>query len=145
MTCISNPYCLRISSIQPSLWSVKAAVDNTGLTKKFIWVFLCNTLQNKPFGQPNMLDWMGIFQQNYITQTGGHSLHTPGLQACYFKNVAWINLMVGVLLLCAVLMLSRVQLSVTPWTVACKAPLSLGILQARILEWVAMPSSRGSS
>ena len=32
-----------------------------------------------------------------------------------------------------------------PWTVACQAPLSTGILQARILEWDAMPSSRGSS
>ena len=30
------------------------------------------------------------------------------------------------------------------WTVAHQAPLSMGILQARILEWVAMPSSRGS-
>ena len=28
---------------------------------------------------------------------------------------------------------------------ACQAPLSMGILEARILEWVAMPSSRGSS
>ena len=28
---------------------------------------------------------------------------------------------------------------------ACQAPLYMGILQARILEWVAMPSSRGSS
>ena len=28
---------------------------------------------------------------------------------------------------------------------ALQAPLSMGILQARILEWVAMPSSRGSS
>ena len=36
-----------------------------------------------------------------------------------------------------------VQLFVTPWTAACRAPLSMGILQARILEWVAMPSSRG--
>ena len=35
--------------------------------------------------------------------------------------------------------------STTPWTVACQAPLSKGILQARILKWVAMPSSRGSS
>ena len=35
--------------------------------------------------------------------------------------------------------------SATPWTVAHQAPLSMGILQARILEWVAMPSSRGSS
>ena len=34
--------------------------------------------------------------------------------------------------------------SVTPWTVALQVPLH-GILQARILEWVAMPSSRGSS
>ena len=33
----------------------------------------------------------------------------------------------------------------TPWTVAHQAPLSMGILQASILEWVAMPSFRGSS
>ena len=36
-------------------------------------------------------------------------------------------------------------LFVTPWTVACQAPLSMGIPQARIMEWIAMPSSRGSS
>ena len=30
----------------------------------------------------------------------------------------------------------------TPWTVACQASLSVGILQARILKWVAMPSSQ---
>ena len=35
--------------------------------------------------------------------------------------------------------------SVTPWTAAHQAPLSMGILQARILEWVAMPSSSRSS
>ena len=33
----------------------------------------------------------------------------------------------------------------TPWTAACQAPLSLEILQARILEWVALPSSRAFS
>ena len=33
----------------------------------------------------------------------------------------------------------------TPWTVAHQAPLSMGILQARILEWVAISFSRGSS
>ena len=32
-----------------------------------------------------------------------------------------------------------------PCTVAHQAPLSMGILQARILEWVPMPYSRGSS
>ena len=40
---------------------------------------------------------------------------------------------------------SHVQLFATPWTVACQASLSIGILQAKILEWVAMPFSRGSS
>ena len=42
-------------------------------------------------------------------------------------------------------LLSRVQLFVTLWTIARQAPLSMGILQARILEWVSMSSSRGSS
>ena len=40
-------------------------------------------------------------------------------------------------------MLSRV--SVTAWTLAHQAPLSMWNLQARKLEWVAMPTSRGSS
>ena len=40
---------------------------------------------------------------------------------------------------------SHVQLFVTLWTVAHQAPLPIGILQAGILEWVAMPSSRASS
>ena len=52
--------------------------------------------------------------------------------------------------LCCAWSLSHVQLFVTPWTVACQAPLcqaplSMGILQARIQEWVAIPSSKGSS
>ena len=42
-------------------------------------------------------------------------------------------------------LLSHVRLFVTPWTIARQAPLSTGILQARTLEWVAVPSSRGSS
>ena len=40
---------------------------------------------------------------------------------------------------------SCVGLFVTPWTVAPQSHLSMGILQARILEWVAAPSLRGSS
>ena len=35
---------------------------------------------------------------------------------------------------------SRVRLSVVLWTAAHQAPLSMRILQARILEWVSMPS-----
>ena len=46
---------------------------------------------------------------------------------------------------CMCLVLSHVQLFVTPWTAARQALLSMGILQARLLEWVAMPFSRESS
>ena len=38
--------------------------------------------------------------------------------------------------------LSCVQLFATPWTVARQAPLSMGILPARIFEWFAMPSPK---
>ena len=34
--------------------------------------------------------------------------------------------------------LSHVRLFVTPWTVAHQAPLSVGTLQARVLEWLAI-------
>ena len=44
-----------------------------------------------------------------------------------------------------VLSRSVVSDSATQWTAALQAPLSMGILQLRILEWVAMPFSRGSS
>ena len=40
---------------------------------------------------------------------------------------------------------SHVRLLATLWTVARQAPLSVGILRARILEWVPMPSCRGSA
>ena len=47
---------------------------------------------------------------------------------------------------CAVLShFSHVQLFATPWTVASQVPLSMRILQARILEWVAVPFSGVSS
>ena len=46
---------------------------------------------------------------------------------------------------CCAHWLSHVRFFVTPWTFAWQAPLFMGVLQARILEWVAMPSSKGSS
>ena len=47
--------------------------------------------------------------------------------------------------LCCAESLSLVRLFATPWTAGDQAPQSMGILQARILEWVAMTSSRESS
>ena len=40
------------------------------------------------------------------------------------------------------LLLSHARLFATLWTRAHQAPLSMGIIQARILEWVAVPSSK---
>ena len=37
----------------------------------------------------------------------------------------------------------HVRLFATPRTIAHQAPLSMGILQARALEWVAISSTRG--
>ena len=46
---------------------------------------------------------------------------------------------------CVLSRFSCVQLFGTLWTVALTGSSVHGIIQARILEWVAMPSSRGSS
>ena len=61
--------------------------------------------------------------------------------------VETVNEPLGSLQICACLLscFSCIQLFVTPWAVTHQAPLSMEILQARILEWVAMVSSRGSS
>ena len=48
-------------------------------------------------------------------------------------------------MVCVYRLFSCVLLFATPWTTACQAPTVHGISQARILEWVAMPSARGSS
>ena len=49
------------------------------------------------------------------------------------------------MLTCMSNLFSCVRLFMTPWNVAHQASLSVGILQARILEWVAISFSRESS
>ena len=61
------------------------------------------------------------------------------------SNEAWFFRGCACVCVCALKSLSHVWLFATSWTVACQAPLSMGLLQLRILEWVAMPSSMGSS
>ena len=71
-----------------------------------------------------------------------------GILFCKF-HVQIFHLLAPVLVLvciCAMCLVTQLCLTLwPPWTVAHQAPLSIGILQARILERVAMPSSRGSS
>ena len=62
---------------------------------------------------------------------------------CLAKSTHKINYTPLHRVLCAQ-SLSHVRLFATPWTAAHQAPLSMGILQARILECVSMLSSRGS-
>ena len=64
--------------------------------------------------------------------------HSPGkcqdgVVDCYWKCEY---------LACALSHFSHIQLFSTLWTVAHQTALSMGILQARRLEWVAMASSR---
>ena len=63
----------------------------------------------------------------------------------YFTKIETITLKSVRLHFVLVLCCSVMSNSATPWAVACQAPLSMGIHQARILEWVAMLSYRGSS
>ena len=69
----------------------------------------------------------------------GHcNIFTRGLNLVEKKKKTF-----SLLIVCAVLhLVTCVPLLATPWTVARQAPLSMGIIQARILEWAAMPSSR---
>ena len=74
----------------------------------------------------NKFDLIGIYRILYLTAE----------ECTFFSNTDQLPKLT---MCCAVL--SRVQLFTTAWTVACQAPLSMGILQTRILDWVAMPSS----
>ena len=49
------------------------------------------------------------------------------------------------ILMCVLSQFSQVQLFATLWALALHALLTKSILQARILEWVAIPFSKGSS
>ena len=64
---------------------------------------------------------------------------------CMAELLCCLPEIITTLLFGYVLSSSAVSKSVTPWTVACLAPLSMVILQASILERMAMPSSRVSS
>ena len=46
---------------------------------------------------------------------------------------------------CVLSRFSHVQFCATPRTVACQAPLSMRVSWQELLEWIAMPSSRGSN
>ena len=84
-------------------------------------------------------------QNNIILNFCKLRKHEKGISFFFFEK--GISLSVSVSIFCAMQCLVA-QLCLTLWDPMNhihQAPLSMGILQARILEWVAMPSSRRSS
>ena len=73
----------------------------------------------------------------------GHTGNRDGMKSPHFWR--WIWMLSVCVHACVLSHFSRVWLFATPWSTAHQAPLSMGILQVRILEWVAMLSSGGSS
>ena len=83
-----------------------------------------------------------------------HRLHRPiplfsspflALQLCWHITHLLLRACLLYLHACMLSCSSQVLLFLTQWIVAHQAPLCMGILQVRILEWVAISSSRGSS
>ena len=70
------------------------------------------------------------------------TLYVLALGSALVEHLA-INMIPSLKIWCAKSLQSC--LTLTLWTAAPQASLSMGFLQARILEWVAVPSSRGSS
>ena len=79
--------------------------------------------------QAGILEWVAISFSRVLPDLG-----IKPILGGFFITVPYF-----MYVLCCAQLLSHVQLFATPWTVA------MGILLARIPEWVATPSSRGSS
>ena len=103
-----------------------------------VWLFV-NPWMSSP-GQNTGVNSCSLLQQIFLTQESNQ-----GLLQCRWilYQLRYQGIQKIVYIMCYAV-LSHVQLFVIPWTVANQAPLSMEILQARILEWVA-PSSKGSS
>ena len=95
--------------------------------------------------------WQWDFSQHGTTR-GLKVLGFGGLLSlAAFKNpnatTLWISwaTFIALIICCLLCLVAQLCLLCHSWTVAHQAPLYMWILQVRILEWVAMPSSRGSS
>ena len=122
---------------------------------------LCDPMDCSPLGssvhgifQARILEWVAIsfsrgssrprdWTQVSALQADTLTSEPPGKPRCNtspLQTQPWITSAQN-----TVCMLSSVWLFVTLWTVAPPGSSVYGIMQARLLEWVAMPFSRGSS
>ena len=90
-------------------------------------------------------DWQGQLCLNrlgkcwFVRDDGNPVSKTPATDYLGTWNLHTLSLC------CVVLSRSVMSDSVIPWIAVHQAPLSMGVLRVRILEWVAIPSCRGSS
>ena len=110
---------------------------------------LCDPMDHSPPGSSvhvilytRILEWVShAFLQ-------GSSWPSDLLHILHWQNIGFFTTITTgkpwIFPVCVLSPFSCVQLFATPGTVSCQAP-AHGILQTRTLEWVAMPSSRGSS
>ena len=125
---------LNHSSIDPSASSYFLLLPSTGvniqsLIKSWTWNFVSESSSWRTQLQPPLS--VVTPQGPRHEQLSGHV--TPSVKSIDSPCVYVLSCF------------SLVQLFATLWTVAPPGSSVHGILQARILEWVAMPSSRGSS
>ena len=105
---------------------------------------LCNPMDCSPPGS----SIHGIFQAT-VLEWGARAFslywNIVALQFCvsFYCTAKWISHTHTCV--CVLNCFSHVWFFATPWTTARQAPLSMGFFLTRILEWVAMPSSRESS
>ena len=106
----------------------------------------CNISNAKSSGMRLRTTFLKMhFPNTWVTITCVPHLYWAGISIAIDSGNSIFNKSLKWFLACMLSLFGHVKLFVTLWTVACQAPLSMGILQARILEWVAMPFSRGSS
>ena len=109
------------------------------------WFLWCWSQATKDNGNQMNSKNHTSFQPEILGCTARRGHPVEAQRSPWLKTEMWVQGDKDLLSWILVLFLpSCVRRFVTPWTVARQA-LSMGILQARILEWVAMPSSRGSS
>ena len=102
--------------------------------------------------QTRILEWVAVPFSRRSSQSRDRT-HVSGIAGRFFTSWAtreecWCNVNQfnhGQVCVCAKSLQSCPTVCDPMDYIACQVPLSMGVLQARILEWVAMPSSRGSS
>ena len=114
-----------------------------------------DSLPAKPPGKPKNI---GVGNLSFLQQIFPTQESNRGLLHCKWilyqlsqRSSIWCGFRIMCVCVCVCVCVRILSHSVVsdslrpPWTVAYQAPLSKGILQARILEWVVMPCFRGSS